>query len=156
MGQLLPVGALAERRLSVDMIYLATPLTAWCIAGCSKFAINSLKAGRAAFALIGYGGLPSTHSAIVSSTVFVIMLREGIGHPAFGAALTLAFITILDAGSLRKQIGQHAKIINRFHRPEGELRERIGHSQLEILAGVLTGALTVWIIHQLFPLSGQS
>lgn len=140
----------------MDMTYLATPLAAWCVAGCTKFAINSLKTGRPAFELIGYGGLPSTHSAIVSSTAALIVLREGLDHPAIGVALTLAFITILDAGSLRKQVGQHAKIINRINRHKGELRERIGHSQLEIGAGVFTGILTAFAIQQLFPLGGQS
>ena len=125
--------------------YLATPFVAWLVAGVLKFAINSLKAGRPAFGLIGYGGLPSNHSAIVSSTAALIALREGVGHPSFGVALTLAFIVVLDASSLRRQVGQHAEALNQLREPHAApLRERIGHSRLEIAAGVAVGAAVAY------------
>lgn len=137
-------------------VYLITPFAAWLVAGCMKFVINSLKAGRLAFGLIGYGGLPSNHSAIVSSMVTLIALREGVGHPAFGVAVTLAFIVMLDAGSLRRQVGRQAEAINRLQQlssapddalPAKPLRERMGHSPLEIAAGVLTGCAVAWAVH---------
>ncbi|MBB2486784.1 divergent PAP2 family protein [Mitsuaria sp. WAJ17] len=127
----------------MDMAYLVTPFLAWLVAGSLKFLINSIRARRWAFGLIGYGGLPSNHSAIVSSTAALIALREGLGHPAFGVALTLAFVVMMDARSLRRQVGRHAEAINRL---AGEapgqvpLRTRMGHSALEIVAGVATGA----------------
>ncbi len=126
----------------MDFSYALTPFLAWLVAGVLKFAINSIKAGKLAFGLIGYGGLPSNHSAIVSSMAALIGLKEGIGHPAFGVAITLAFIVILDANSLRRQVGKHAVVINRLaaeateHQP---LRERMGHSRIEIAAGIAVG-----------------
>ena len=95
----------------MDYAYAITPFVAWLTAGSLKFLVNSARAGKPAFGLIGYGGLPSNHSAIVSSMAALIALREGIGSPAFGVALTLAFIVILDASSLRKQIGRQAVAI---------------------------------------------
>ena len=129
-------------------LYLITPFAAWLVAGCLKFAINSLRAGRPAFGLIGYGGLPSNHSAIVSSTAALIALREGMAHPAFGVAVTLAFIVMLDANSLRRQIGRHAEAINKL-RPDAEkpLRERMGHTRVEIAAGIITGCLVAWALN---------
>jgi hypothetical protein len=127
-----------------DLSYLLTPLLAWLITGITKFLINSIKANRLAFDLIGYGGMPSNHSAIVSSMAALIGLKEGIEHPAFGVAITLAFIVILDASSLRRQVGKHASAINKLaenndnHLP---LRERMGHSRLEIAVGVLLGII---------------
>lgn len=131
-------------------LYLITPFAAWLVAGCLKFAINSLRAGRPAFGLIGYGGLPSNHSAIVSSTAALIALREGMAHPAFGVAVTLAFIVMLDANSLRRQIGRHAEAINKM-RDGGEkpLRERMGHTRVEIAAGILTGCMVAWALNAL-------
>ena len=131
-------------------LYLITPLAAWLVAGCLKFAINSLRAGRPAFGLIGYGGLPSNHSAIVSSTAALIALREGMAHPAFGVAVTLAFIVMLDANSLRRQIGRHAEAINTL-RPDAEkpLRERMGHTRVEIAAGIITGCFVAWALNAL-------
>lgn len=79
------------------------PFAAWLTAGGLKFIVNSVRAGKPAFGLIGYGGLPSNHSAIVSSMAALIAFREGVSSAAFGVALTLAFIVILDASSLRKQ-----------------------------------------------------
>ncbi|WP_263147295.1 divergent PAP2 family protein [Pseudomonas sp. RIT-PI-AD] len=134
----------------MDLSYLIAPFAAWLVAGCCKFAINSLKARRLAFGLIGYGGLPSNHSAIVSCMATLIALKEGIAHPAFGVAVTLAFIVMLDANSLRRQVGRHAEAINRLNAATGAatelLRERMGHSRLEIAAGILTGALVAWLI----------
>jgi acid phosphatase family membrane protein YuiD len=127
----------------MDLSYFFTPFIAWLVAGCLKFLINSLKAKKLAFGLMGYGGLPSNHSAIVSSMAALIALKVGVQHPAFGVALTLAFVVMLDASSLRRQIGKQAAVLNKlgvavkFEQPP--LRERMGHTAVEILAGIITG-----------------
>lgn len=128
----------------MDFSYAITPFAAWFVAGCTKFLVNSIRARRLAFGLIGYGGLPSNHSAIVSSIATLVALREGIGHPAFGVAVALAFIVVLDAVSLRGQIGKHAKAINLLsHNRDVDplLRERIGHTRVEVAAGILVGMM---------------
>lgn len=127
--------------------YVLTPFLAWFVAGILKFIITSIKAKRLAFDLIGYGGLPSNHSAIVSSITALIALKEGINHPAFGVAITLAFIVILDAYSLRKHIGLQAAAINQFMHTISPLRERIGHTRIEIISGVLVGIAVAIIIY---------
>ncbi len=137
----------------MDLSYLITPFFAWLFTGILKFTINSYKAKCLAFNLIGYGGFPSNHSAIVTSMASIIAFKEGIASPAFGVALTLAFIVMMDANSLRQQIGKQAKVINQLNR-ENEmppLRERIGHSQPEILAGIVTGILAAWLIFNYLP-----
>lgn len=138
----------------MDITYALTPLVAWFMAGSTKFAINSLKAGQPAFDQIGYGGLPSNHSAMVSSTAALIALREGIGHPAFGVAITLAFIVVLDANSLRHQVGKQAAALNRllsYHPEAPSLRERMGHTRLEIGAGILVGILAACLVDFIIP-----
>ena len=135
--------------MTQDYSYALTPLLAWLLAGASKFAVNSLRAKRLAFDLIGYGGMPSNHSAIVSSIPTLIALKEGITHPAFGVAITLAFIVMLDASSLRRQVGQHAVVINRLTviLPEQQfLRERMGHTYIEIAAGILVGIAVATVV----------
>lgn len=138
----------------MDFSYALTPFLAWLVAGISKFIINSIKARQLAFGLIGYGGLPSNHSAIVCSTTALIAFREGVGHPAFGAALTLAFIVMLDANSLRQQVGRHAVAINRLaagcvgHDP---LRERMGHTRIEIAAGIVVGIAVAAVVNAVCP-----
>lgn len=144
---------MAVSGVTMDASYLLTPFVTWLTAGSLKFVVNSIKAGKPAFGLIGYGGLPSNHSAIVISMVTLIALREGIAHPAFGIAITFAFIVILDASSLRRHVGKQAVVINRLkeiNHIEGNLRERIGHTPIEIVAGCIVGSSVAWFIHLIY------
>lgn len=139
----------------MDYAYLITPFCAWLLAGTLKFLVNSMRAGQLAFGLIGYGGLPSNHSAIVSSMVVLVAIRESIESAAFGVALTVAFVVMMDAASLRKQVGKQAAVINDLSRRLGSnappLRERIGHTKIEIFAGISVGALVGVLIATLLP-----
>ena len=134
-----------------EFSYALTPFLAWLVAGILKFLINSLRARHFAFDLIGYGGLPSNHSAIVSSIATLIALKEGVNSPAFGVAIALAFIVILDATSLRRQVGKHAVAINKLNSLTSGaplfLRERIGHTRVEILAGMVTGSVVAYLVY---------
>ena len=136
----------------MDYSYVLTPFLAWLVVGGLKFSINSIKTKQLAFVLIGYGGLPSNHSAIVSSMSALIALKEGIGHPAFGVAVTLAFIVMLDANSLRRQVGKHAVVINKLAAgvPDSlHLRELMGHTLLEIAAGIAVGVAVAAAVNAL-------
>ncbi len=137
----------------MDLAYLLTPLMTWTVVGPIKFLINSVRARRWAFNLVGNGGFPSNHSAVVSSMATLIALREGLGHPAFGVAVTLCFIVIIDANSLRQHVGRQAAAINRLAKDDGShkwLRERMGHTVVEILGGLATGIAMGHLIHALF------
>lgn len=137
----------------MDLAYLLTPLITWTLVGPIKFLINSARARRWAFNLVGNGGFPSNHSAVVSSMATLIALREGLGHPAFGVAVTLCFIVIIDANSLRQHVGKQAAAINRL---AGDapghhwLRERMGHTIVEIGGGLITGIAIGHLVFALF------
>jgi len=138
----------------IDLSYVLTPFVAWLIAGGLKFFINSIRARRLAFGLIGYGGLPSNHSSIVSSVVALIAVREGIGSPIIAVAIAVAFVVILDARSLRGQVGKQAIALNKLRQendPTRPLRERIGHTPVEIVAGIIVGVLVGIAIGLLVP-----
>lgn len=128
-------------------IYIITPFSAWVIAGGMKFLINSIKSRQLAFHQIGYGGMPSSHSAIVCSVAAMVAFREGVESSVFVLALTLAFIVMMDAMDLRRKIGQHAERLNLLSSDLPKLRERVGHTPVEVLAGVLTGIITATLIH---------
>lgn len=137
----------------MNISYIATPFMCWLVAGSLKFVFNSLSSKDLAFKQIGYGGFPSNHSAIVSGTTVLIALREGINHPALGVALTLCFIVMLDANSLRRQVGKHAQAINMLIEKDSNspnLRERMGHSKIEILGGIIVGAAVAFIMKTIF------
>ncbi len=134
----------------MDLGYLILPFITWLIAGSTKFIISSIRARQLAFNRIGYGGIPSNHSAIVSAMVVLIALREGVSNPIFGIAVTLAFIVIMDAGGLRQHIGSHAQALNilsKHQRDGARLRENIGHSKIEIIAGIIVGIGSAWLVN---------
>ncbi|MFD2365984.1 divergent PAP2 family protein [Pseudoduganella sp. GCM10020061] len=138
----------------MDLAYLLTPFITWIVVGPIKFLINSARKRRWAFDLVGNGGFPSNHSSVVVSMATLIALREGIGHPAFGVAVTLAFIVMIDANSLRQHVGRQAAAINRLavgKDPLPALRERMGHTLVEICGGIVTGMLVGYAVFTLAP-----
>jgi len=137
----------------MDLAYLLTPVITWVTVGPIKFLINSIRARRWAFNLVGNGGFPSNHSAVVSSMATLIALREGLSHPAFGVAVTLCFIVVIDANSLRQHVGRQAAAINRLAGDAAGhtwLRERMGHTVVEIIGGLCTGVLVGYGIFRAF------
>ncbi len=137
----------------MDLSYLLTPFITWFVTGVTKFLVNSVKEKSLAFKLIGYGGFPSNHSAIVCSMAALIGFKLGIDTAAFGVAITLAYIVLLDASSLRQKVGQHAQAINALAERTNEkpLRERMGHTRVEIAGGIAVGILCAYLI-SLWPL----
>ena len=129
-------------------IYFVTPFVAWLVAGAVKFFVNCVREKRLTFDLIGYGGMPSNHSAIVASMASLVALREGADSAAFGVSLTLAYIVILDANSLRRAIGLHAQVLNRLSNSTSNLRERMGHTKVEITAGIFIGIGVAYFLHR--------
>ena len=107
--------------------------------------------------LLRAGGMPSSHAALVASVAHSIGLFTGFNTPLFVLALTLAVIVIYDATGIRRQAGIHAEFINRIVRDmvkgkrsqEKQLREVLGHTPIEALAGTLLGigvAQLIWFL----------
>lgn len=137
----------------MDISYLITPFLTWLVVGPIKFLINSARQRRWAFNLVGNGGFPSNHSAVVSSMATLIALREGMDHPAFGVAVTLAFIVMIDANSLRQHVGRQAAAINRLAAGSAghtALRERMGHTLIEIGGGICTGIAMGFLLYHVY------
>ncbi len=136
----------------MDADYLILPFLSWLVAGCTKFAVNFLRFGKDATKKIGYGGLPSNHSTIVASMPAYIAFERGMSEPAFGVSLTLAFIVVMDAMDLRRKIGKHAATINnigeqlKLNQAGAKLRETVGHTPFEVLAGVILGISIGYVV----------
>lgn len=133
-----------------NYLYVLFPIFSWCVAGACKFLINSFQSKRLAFHLVGYGGLPSTHTTIVFGMTTLIALKEGFNTPIFGVSLTLAFIVIIDAISLRRLIGRQSESINLLNLNQStplnfSLRERVGHTPIEIISGMFVGGICGWV-----------
>lgn len=133
--------------------YALIPMIAWFAAGTLKFIVNFIRFRRQAISLIGNGGFPSTHTTVISSTVFLIGFAEGMSAPVFGLGVAVLMITIIDALGIRRAVGRHASAINRHILPgnmtEPVLRERQGHNPVEVLGGLILGVMLAYLLHQL-------
>ncbi|HPD62336.1 MAG TPA: divergent PAP2 family protein [Anaerolineaceae bacterium] len=107
----------------------------------------------------GTGGMPSSHAATVTATTLAIGLFSGFDHPAFALAVAVSMIVIYDAAGVRREAGYHAVIINRLIDEyvkgplidQKKLKEMIGHTPLEVVGGVISGALTTLILWLIWP-----
>ena len=107
--------------------------------------------------LLKAGGMPSVHSALVSALAFAVGFTEGFDAPYAMIAVGLGLIVLVDAVTLRREAGAHARLLNRIvshlngindeDRLEAErLEERLGHSMREMLAGVAFGAVVAFVV----------
>ena len=101
------------------------------------------------------GGMPSAHSAFVFSLMVMIGLREGTDTALFALSFALTAVVIYDAMGVRAETGRQGKILNQILREvlvegqpitEKKLKELVGHTPLEVAAGILVGTVMVLIM----------
>ena len=133
----------------------------WCwLAACLiaqgiKIVLGTIRLRRFDFRwLIGTGGMPSTHAAGVTALSLAIGLRLGFDSPLFAVAVAFTVITLYDAQGVRRWSGRQAQILNKmtediyFKRRirEERLKELLGHTPIEVLAGMGIGIGTaLWL-----------
>lgn len=100
--------------------------------------------------LIGTGGMPSTHAAGVTALSLTIGHQTGFNSPLFAASIAFTVITLFDAQGVRRWSGRQAQVLNKmmedmyFKRRirEERLKELLGHTPLEVIAGMIVGVVT--------------
>ena len=137
---------------------LWTGLIGWFLAQILKIPIDSITSRHWKWALFfAAGGMPSSHSALVTSTAMGVGLFHGFDDPLFAVATALAMVVVYDATGVRRQAGIQAKRINILVNEllqghplnDKQLREVLGHTPLEAIGGVLLGlvvAVSVWLL----------
>ena len=103
----------------------------------------------------GTGGMPSSHSALVVALTASVGTVEGLHSPLFAIALIFAIIVMYDAAGVRRAAGKHAEVINTMVdrlknigiTPDEKLKELLGHSPIEVVAGALWGILVASAVH---------
>ena len=93
--------------------------------------------------LIETGGMPSSHSALVTGTAACVGWTLGFDHPLFALAAMVAFVVMYDASGVRRAAGRTAERVNALPEAQGmpPLKTTLGHSRLEVLVGSLLGPL---------------
>lgn len=127
----------------------------WFVAQSLKIIIEYIKYRKLDFSkMISSGGMPSSHSALVTSMSTAVGLIDGFGSTTFAISLGLACIVMYDAAGVRLAVGKQAKILNQIledvqnHHFEAEkLKELIGHTPIQVFFGGILGiVLTIILI----------
>lgn len=134
---------------------LLVAIAACLIAQVLKVVVELAKNGKVNIrSLVETGGMPSAHSA------FVTALAAGVGHslgwetPEFALAAVFAAIVMYDAAGVRQAAGKQARILNLIideffqgdhHLNEARLKELLGHTPFQVIAGCLLGVAIAWV-----------
>ena len=136
-----------------NKVFIAA-MIAWGLAQVIKIPLDYLRTRRWNWALFfTTGGMPSSHSSLITATTFSIGLYYGFDHPAFALGIAITMIVTYDAGGVRRQAGIHAQRINVIFEElleqhtlnQKELREVLGHTPLEVMGGILFGLLVATV-----------
>lgn len=144
---------------------LITSASAWAIAQIIKTIIDLSINKKLNFErLVGSGGMPSCHSATVSSLATICLLKYGVGSFEFAVTAMLAIIVMYDARGVRRETGTQAVVINeimeylssplddRYKDPEfsqEKLKELIGHTPLQVICGATLGIVVAIIFYNI-------
>lgn len=108
-----------------------------------KILMEGIEHGRWRDGLFRPGGMPSSHSAFVTSLLIVVWKKAGLESTEFAIAFVFSCLVWYDSMSSRRAIGEQAKIINKLQEFI-HLPERLGHSCIEVIGGILFGgAVTI-------------
>lgn len=141
-------------QIAKNKVFIIT-LYSWIIAQTIKVIIGVVRQRRFDFRwLIGTGGMPSSHAAGAACLAAILGLEYGFDSVYFALAASFAIVVMFDAQGVRRSTGKQARILNKImddiywqgRTSEGRLRELIGHTPIEVLAGALLGiAIAFWL-----------
>lgn len=128
----------------------------WFIAQGSKILLGVFSGKKFNFKwILGTGGMPSSHSAAVTSLAVCVGKDLGFSSPFFALSTIFALVTMFDAQTWRRSIGVQASILNRIMDDvqekkvitDNRLRELVGHTPIEVFVGALIGIVVPLIFY---------
>ncbi len=138
--------------------FLITGMSSWLVAQVLKMIINAIINKSFSLGwLFSDGGMPSGHSATVSSLAVFTLLQRGPSSFEFAIAMILAIIVCHDATGVRQETGKQAVLLNEIIEsfevltskklPEVKLKEYVGHTPVQVFAGVSLGVAMALCMH---------
>jgi len=132
--------------------FLDNSVLFWSLLSCLlaqffKIVFNFFSTGEIRFGIIfETGGMPSSHSALITAATSGIGYELGFDSAIFALAIALALIVMYDASGVRKSAGIQAAEINKLSKkldPKSELflKETLGHTKIEVMMGGILGPL---------------
>ena len=138
--------------------FLLVSLSSWFVAQVLKTIIYALEIKKLDLTrLFGDGGMPSGHSATVTSLAVFSGLNFGFGSFQFAATAILAIVVCHDAMGVRLETGKQAVKINEILEAfelihpnkisEANLKEFVGHTPIQVIAGILLGIVNACVMN---------
>lgn len=130
--------------------YLIVPICCWACIQLFKFLTALVINKKIDFKrLIGAGGMPSSHSAVVTSIATLIGKDCGLGSPLFAISCIVAAVVMYDAAGIRRAAGKQAALLNKIVETPGltnsqvgeKLAEVLGHTPLQVFIGATIGII---------------
>ena len=128
--------------------YIYVPFFLWFGIQLFKLIYDLVKTKKFNFKrIMGAGGMPSSHSAVVTSIATMIGKNEGVGTPLFALSFCFAFVVMYDACGVRRAAGKQARLLNKIVETPGltgmqvteRLVEVLGHTPVEVFVGAIIG-----------------
>ena len=92
------------------------------------------------------GGMPSTHSSLVSSLTTLVYIDYSISSIIFSIVLFFSLIVIYDSMGIRYESGNQAKVLNNILGTN--FKEPLGHKPIEVLFGVILGIMLTIVLNK--------
>ncbi len=133
-----------------DFKYLYVPILMWIGIQTFKVIYDLVTTKKFNFKrILGAGGMPSSHSAVVTSLATLVGKNEGITSPIFAVAIIFAFVVMYDAAGVRRAAGKQAKLLNKLVETPGlsgvqvgeKLVEVLGHTPTQVIVGAAIGVI---------------
>ena len=130
--------------------YIVVPMLLWFGIQVFKVIYDLITTKKFNFKrIMGAGGMPSSHSAVVVGLATLIGKYEGINTPIFAVALIFSFIVMYDAAGVRRAAGKQAKLLNQIVETPGlsgiqvseKLVEVLGHTPIQVIVGAIIGVV---------------
>ena len=134
----------------IEYKYVVVPFIIWLLIQTYKLISDLITTRQFNFKrILGAGGMPSSHSAVVTSLATMVGKSEGLNSPMFGIATIFAFVVMYDAAGVRRAAGKQARLLNKIVETPGlsglEVSERLvevlGHTPLQVVVGAVIGVV---------------
>ncbi len=134
--------------------YLVVPFAVWFFIQLFKLIYDLVTTKQFNFKrILGAGGMPSSHSAVVTSLATMIGISQGIESPIFAVSVIFAFVVMYDAAGIRRAAGKQAELLNKIVNTPGlsgvevteRLQEVLGHTPTQVLVGAIIGIIVGFI-----------
>ena len=130
--------------------FLIVPISVWLGIQVFKVICDLVKTHKFDLKrILGAGGMPSSHTGVVTSLATMIGKAEGVNSPIFALSVIFAFIVMYDATGVRRAAGKQAKLLNKLIETPGltnlqvqeKLVEVLGHTPKQVIVGAIVGII---------------